>query len=331
MFTLAALAVFSLSAFSQAQFTKELPAILDNSMFAEDGALSNGVGPFLFTGYNGANDERRLLIKFPISDSIPADATIDDVTLTLYCTNAANGSGTVSLQINMVDTTGNGVWGEGASNSGTVNPGQGAAAQAGDATWTHRNHPNDTWTAGGAFNFAVTATAQSTGANQFVTFNSTGNALIADVQAWVTNPSWNNGWIMMNNTLDPNSQQAGTGRQYASREYTAGPASQRPKLTITYTADTTGNGGGTGIGENSIRNTVRVYPNPAREQVTIVSQQRVINASLLDVSGREVRAISVTELASNQGILSLAGLNSGVYFIRIESETGETVKRLIVE
>jgi hypothetical protein len=75
---------------------------------------------------------------------------------------------------------------------------------------------------------------------------------------------------------------------------------------------------------------VRMYPNPAREAVTLELPANVNQAqiSVLDVLGKEHLQISSTEQKVQ---LSLRGLSTGVYFVRIQTPQGSSTKRLLVQ
>jgi hypothetical protein len=79
---------------------------------------------------------------------------------------------------------------------------------------------------------------------------------------------------------------------------------------------------------------VALYPNPARMQATIelpasLSRQPV-TATLLDALGRVVRQ-QVLPAGGAAHPLPLAGLTSGVYSLRLATEQGAVVKKLVVE
>src|SRR5262245_15786468 len=56
----------------------------DATIYENNASNSNGAGPAMFAGTNGANSPRRGLIDFDIAGSVPAAATITDVQLTLF-------------------------------------------------------------------------------------------------------------------------------------------------------------------------------------------------------------------------------------------------------
>lgn len=81
-------------------------------------------------------------------------------------------------------------------------------------------------TAGGDFSGTTSATTQVAGIGYY-TWGST-SQMVADVQAWLDNPSMNFGWIFVGNENQPQ-----TAKRFDSRETTA--AANRPLLTVTFT------------------------------------------------------------------------------------------------
>ena len=79
--------------------------------------------------------------------------------------------------------------------------------------------------------------------------------------------------------------------------------------------------------EETVLSTVRLYPNPAREQVTLEglppAEKNVY--ALLDITGRTV---STTVLSGSPVQLSVAGLRSGLYTV---TRNGQTVGKVLVE
>ncbi len=198
--------------------TASLGASKDNTLYeTPTGSTSNGAGNFLFAGRNSTptNSIRRGLLAFDLS-SIPAGSTIHAVTLTLHQDSPHLTPESISIHRLLEG------WGEGTS-SGL---GSGGPATPGDATWLHRAFNTQFWsTPGGTFAPAPSATT-SVGGNGFYTWSSP--ALIADVQAFVNNPSGNYGWIILGNE-----GAASSAKRFHTREETE--ASFRPNLTIDYT------------------------------------------------------------------------------------------------
>ncbi|WP_055446636.1 DUF7619 domain-containing protein [Lacinutrix mariniflava] len=78
--------------------------------------------------------------------------------------------------------------------------------------------------------------------------------------------------------------------------------------------------------EFDVDETVSIYPNPVRDVVLISAKDNIKSVSLFDVSGRVLQ----TKLNSSQEVkLDLSSRASGVYFIKIQSETGVKVEKII--
>ncbi len=204
-----------------------LTAVADNTLYEDTNAsaqVSNGAGPNFYVGDSWHQAAglaiRRGVLQFDLS-SIPANATIDSVTLTLHLskTKAATAE-TVSLNRLLQN------WGEGTSDS----TGMGAAATTNDATWLDTfwsagNPP--TWTTpGGTFSSTVSA---STSVANTVGFDSwTGAGLVADVTQWLSQPSTNFGWIVIGNEADASDS-------YSITVGNAGAAATTGAVTVTDT------------------------------------------------------------------------------------------------
>ena len=80
-----------------------------------------------------------------------------------------------------------------------------------------------------------------------------------------------------------------------------------------------------GIDENEA--SFNIYPNPVSDKLYIETEVEIEEVVVYDVFGRQ----QVTEIPSHQGDLSIdvADLNSGVYFVKVVTENGETVQRFI--
>jgi len=198
--------------------TASLAAAKDNTLYeSASGALSNGAGTKLLASKNGSNLLRRGVIQFGLS-GIPAGATIQSATLTLYNAEASN-SATVSLYRATAS------WGEGTSVA-TGNEDAGAPSTPGDATWIHRFYPGTAWTTAGG-DFAATASASATvvGVGSYTWISA---ALVADIQGWVDNPATHFGWVVRG-------KETGAGnalKRFESRQST--DTAHRPRLDVTY-------------------------------------------------------------------------------------------------
>lgn len=68
-----------------------------------------------------------------------------------------------------------------------------------------------------------------------------------------------------------------------------------------------------------------VSPNPAKDVVTITSEEVVNSVELFDINGRTVLSIE----GSNQ--INVSDLSSGIYMMKIVSDKGTATKKLVVE
>ncbi|WP_047547460.1 T9SS type A sorting domain-containing protein [Psychroserpens sp. Hel_I_66] len=73
-------------------------------------------------------------------------------------------------------------------------------------------------------------------------------------------------------------------------------------------------------------NTVKVYPNPAREILNIFSSENIENYKIFDILGKNVASTS-TEMISNE--ISISHLKDGIYFIRLNTATSSSVIKFI--
>ena len=198
-----------------------LSAVKDNTLYEHSsGALSNGAGDHFFAGRTSSSALiRRGVIAFDISGNISSGSTINSVKLTLHMSRTGVGDETVELHKILAD------WGEGTSNA-SGNEGGGASATTGDATWNHTFFNTSTWTtAGGDFSATVSAGATVGGIGDY-TWGSTAQ-VVADVQAWLDDPSTNFGWLLEGN------EDARSAKRFDSKEN--GNAANVPVLTITFT------------------------------------------------------------------------------------------------
>ena len=193
----------------------------DNTLYEDIfGQSSNGAGIYFFAGRTAAPSLRRGVMAFDLT-SIPTNATITGATLSMFISMAHGGSASVSLSRALRD------WGEGASNAGEPG-GNGIQAELNDATWIHTFYNTSFWiNPGGDFSSTTSATTTVSGANQTYTWS--GSGLVADVQAWVSNPASNFGWVIRGNETSN-----GNAKRFNSRENTSNP----PRLTITYQPST---------------------------------------------------------------------------------------------
>jgi YVTN family beta-propeller protein len=85
----------------------------------------------------------------------------------------------------------------------------------------------------------------------------------------------------------------------------------------------------TEIATPSARNDFVVYPNPAKTFFIIHSPAAVQSVKIYDVLGKLIKAEDLTEFTNEKQIF-LKGISSGVYFLKVNTEEAEFIKKLIV-
>ena len=85
----------------------------------------------------------------------------------------------------------------------------------------------------------------------------------------------------------------------------------------------------TEIATPSARNDFVVSPNPAKTFFTIHTNAAVQSIKIYDVLGKLTRAENLAEFNDEKQI-SLKGISSGVYFLKVNTEEAEFIKKLIV-
>jgi hypothetical protein len=197
-----------------------LTAVRDNTLFQESGAISDGAGSGVFVGRTLGGLRRRALLRFDLG-ALPPGTTINSATLSVHVGRTI--AGPMLARVHRVSAD----WGEAGSNSGPLGGG-GAAAQTGDATWTHRFYPTQAWTNPGGDFVATASTSEILVDIASYSFPSTAQT-VADVQLWVDQPAQNFGWLLMGDESAP----PPTAKRLDSRE--ASDANVRPQLVIDYT------------------------------------------------------------------------------------------------
>jgi hypothetical protein len=232
--------------------TIDITPVKDNTLYQYDpteGDRSNALGFHFFAGETGMGELRRGVLAFDIAGSIPAGSTITSVTLTLNMSRTAlTTSRTVELHKLLAD------WGEGTSQA-SGEEGMGAPATPNDATWRHRFYDTIFWTAeGGDFSGTVSA-SQSVGDVGVYTWSSA--QMVADVQAWLDNPSTNFGWLVLGDESEIE-----TSKRFDTREST-----DPPVLTIEYRAP-----GPRATPTPRPRPTPRARPSPPNQEATAIAE-----------------------------------------------------------
>ncbi|MEP2937089.1 MAG: T9SS type A sorting domain-containing protein [Gilvibacter sp.] len=84
------------------------------------------------------------------------------------------------------------------------------------------------------------------------------------------------------------------------------------------------------VGDNSFEQLVQLYPNPAKNEVTLKwPSSSEVDLQVFDVNGRLLINLK-DQFIENQFNLNIAKLSPGVHFVRLSSEGSTIVKKLIV-
>lgn len=93
------------------------------------------------------------------------------------------------------------------------------------------------------------------------------------------------------------------------------------------TVDTSSGGGGNSISENNLDSYVVVYPNPAENQITIMTELKGdYMVRILDYSGKVIRR---EKAVSSNTEIDLAEIESGVYLIEVTNADGRALKKFV--
>lgn len=219
--TILALACLCAPAAAQIQLAV-LPCAADAAIYAESGSVANGSGENLFVGANSQGQARRSLVRFDLASALPPGSVVVGAYLRVTVNQGNPGSEPLVARRVLAN------WAEGPTNP-TGSEGQGAAASGADVTWTLREFAaNTAWTTAGGDFAGADSFAGPLAASGSSGFDATATGL-ADIQAWVDQPSQNFGWILIGNEAASSSA-----KRLDSR--TAVNANARPELQVTYFA-----------------------------------------------------------------------------------------------
>jgi len=73
---------------------------------------------------------------------------------------------------------------------------------------------------------------------------------------------------------------------------------------------------------------VEVYPNPTKNQVIISSDKSIINIAVINYMGQLVKQKEINR--NNKTVLNTSNFVSGAYLMRIETESGVAIKRILI-
>ena len=76
-------------------------------------------------------------------------------------------------------------------------------------------------------------------------------------------------------------------------------------------------------------NQIEIYPNPANEFVNIECESTIKNISIYNVTGQMIKTFPIEN--HNNTRINLKNLNEGLYFIRVSTENGLILKKIVVQ
>ena len=87
-----------------------------------------------------------------------------------------------------------------------------------------------------------------------------------------------------------------------------------------------------GTDENQLNENMRLFPNPTTGTLTLVnnSTELLLSAVVTDVNGRVIKTFDLKGL-NTETTFSIEDLSQGVYFMKIQSESGSIIKRIVKE
>ncbi|GAA4312051.1 T9SS-dependent choice-of-anchor J family protein [Nibribacter koreensis] len=99
-----------------------------------------------------------------------------------------------------------------------------------------------------------------------------------------------------------------------------------------YLDDVKVDGNALGTAEEIALQSVQIAPNPTTELVQITSSEVAISSvQVLDALGKELQTINVSRTAKGQPLqVNLGGLPNGLYLLKVTSEKGVTVRRVVL-
>jgi len=86
---------------------------------------------------------------------------------------------------------------------------------------------------------------------------------------------------------------------------------------------------GTGADDNPEAGHLKIYPNPASQLLYIEAERRLDKIIMYNALGQRIQILN--EVDGNQAAIDIVQLAGGVYYIRIEFESGRTLIRKIIK
>ena len=89
-----------------------------------------------------------------------------------------------------------------------------------------------------------------------------------------------------------------------------------------------------GVGEMQTTPIISIYPNPTTGDMRIESEeQKIKNVEIFDAYGKNVGVNMQIrpENSENKIVINISHLSAGVYFVKISTEMGEVIKKVLKE
>ena len=81
-----------------------------------------------------------------------------------------------------------------------------------------------------------------------------------------------------------------------------------------------------GEGIEEVTSSINMYPNPVNDKLYIEAEMEVEEVVVYDVFGRQQK---LSAISGQQSVVDVTNLNSGIYFVKVVTENGETVRRFV--
>ena len=79
-----------------------------------------------------------------------------------------------------------------------------------------------------------------------------------------------------------------------------------------------------------LQRSLNIYPNPTTGYLKIESEEmRIENIEIFDIFGKKV--LFQQSLISPETVIDISHLQGGLYFVRIQTEAGEVVRKVLKE
>jgi len=90
-----------------------------------------------------------------------------------------------------------------------------------------------------------------------------------------------------------------------------------------------------GITETDNNSSIQIYPNPTATEIFIQSELQIEKVEIFDMMGRNVETLRATsivrqsDIGQSEIVLNIAHLPNGIYFVRIQTETGVVTRKVV--